>query len=244
MSIEHEILPRLNVYLSEIAGHKPDISLFLSQLSSLGSCFFFGGTPRDIALQRQPRDLDIVVNTADGKLEEVVGQFPHRRNRFGGYHLEIAQTKVDIWCLENTWAFRAGLLTASPYNLTRSVFLNIDGIAVDPFRCAVYAEPFLEYCLTRELDIVLRENPFPDLCVLRTLVFLSKEKCSASELLREYISDWHTNEQEDISRLQRMQMAHYGVELFSARDIRRLLQRLTSFSNSGFRTRHAVRVAV
>src|ERR1700694_1912278 len=95
-------------------------------------CFVFGGALRDIlrpdSLTASVRDVDIVVGTNDLRyLTEQCEQYVLGQNRFGGYRLKIGPVPVDIWAVEETWAFRKTLvLPLSFYSLPKTTFLNID----------------------------------------------------------------------------------------------------------------------
>src|ERR1043166_1003713 len=152
----------------------------------------FGGYPRLLARGEDPlgaRDIDIVIAVDRDSLESTVQPWIARRTRFGGLHLAVENQRVDIWTLCDTWAFRERKveLPCSPENLIKTVFLSIDAIAVDIHTNAVYASVYRETLRRAELDIVLRENPYPALCVLRALVFMREYGLRASRRLRRYI---------------------------------------------------------
>ena len=108
-------------------------------LQQLGShcerLFLFGGAIRDVALmgdEARPRDLDLVVvglNFDD--LPGFLGEHIVRRTSFGGLKLKLDDSWVDLWRLEDTWAFREKLIEPSPENLPSTTFLSSQAIAAE-----------------------------------------------------------------------------------------------------------------
>lgn len=179
----------------------------------------FGGAIRDVASGvqgRAPRDVDIVVdNTTTEELRAIFGTYVIGETRFGGLRLQSEGWSVDMWPLDSTWAFRSGLVApASLENITNTVFLNIEAVALEWTslvfgRRHFFHNGFFECLRTKTLDVVLAENPNPELCVVRTFVIARRMgfllSPSLGSVLARIISDSSTE------RLMQMQMEHYGV---------------------------------
>jgi hypothetical protein len=154
-----------------LEGAKPDrhISKFIDFLSDIvidGNIYLFGGILRDIALMGVSgfnSDIDLVVEGSwdvCGKYLESKGA---RKNKFGGYRLQIGKWPLDVWNAEETWAIKQGSI---PYNgitsLTDTTVLNWDAILMNWKTGNVVAKDgYLSALRERRLDIVLEDNPNP-----------------------------------------------------------------------------------
>lgn len=217
----------------------PEFAEFDNSLQQLDApTFLFGGFPRLIARGGDPktaRDIDIVVHTDRLMLQASVKRWAARSTRFGGMHLRIGDQRVDVWTLQDTWAFRQKKVAFSctPDNLIRTVFLSIDALAIDVWRGAVFSDGYRESARRMQLDIVLRDNPYPALCVLRSLVFAQEYCMRPSRQLRRYIQAYLRRETA-FDELIQTQVAHYGCERVPA-DV--LKSWLLSFRGKGAQLR-------
>jgi hypothetical protein len=182
----------------------------------------FGGTLRDLCVtwSAAPRDLDFVVPGAS--VEELRAAFANhieRQTRFGGLRLRIGALPVDIWPLEKTWAFAQALVPGrDPEDLTRTTFLSVEAIVVEvqtrPGRPRqFYSGGFFESFASSVLEINLRENPYPALCVVRTLRTARKLGFSIGPQLATYLVDYCARL--PMEKLEEAQLSHYGRVCFS-----------------------------
>jgi hypothetical protein len=182
----------------------------------------------------RPRDVDIVVE--DVSLEELsgtFGDFVFRRNRFGGLQLALRDWSVDVWPLSSTWAFKqTNDAAGSFFRLPQTTFLNIEAVAVDLTGRAgkprqVYSSGFFDSLERRVLELNYPDNPFPALCVVRSLVMSNKLGFAIGQNLRHFIRT-HA-EALSLDDLIAVQKRHYG-RLFM--DTKALAQCLDVISRS------------
>ncbi|MBA3925671.1 hypothetical protein [Listeria rustica] len=206
-------------------GKKLDIVLkkdksvfdFVSQLSNENELIFFGGAIRDLYMSSEivvPRDFDIVLNSSID-IDEVESYFyrsgyAYRKNRFDGFKVEIGKTEVDLWYLDNTWAFKNNKVELSVENLTSTVYLNLDGIAYNYNGGRLYNTVFEKAEKNKEIDIVLQENPQEKLNLLRALVFKEKYNYSLSENLIKRYLHFYEKDSKLAEELNNLQIDHYG----------------------------------
>lgn len=82
------------------------------------------------------RDIDIVLDT-DRKEEykRFIESYSPEKNRFGGYKIQCQDLIVDIWLLNQTWAYSTNKIQCQkqdyPSKLPQTVFLNMDSIVYD-----------------------------------------------------------------------------------------------------------------
>ena len=187
------------------------------------TAFAFGGTPRgvfDNGRHYRPRDLDLVFDDEHFSFfESAFERHVLKRNRFGGLHLRIENLVIDAWPLSKTWAFREGLVQKATFeNLPKTTFLNIDGIIIEvaPQRGKprqIHEAGFFTAWQNKTLDINLRENPFPALCVVRTLQLSLRFGFRLSRRLAMYLSEAMNSL--SLAELESTQLSHYGRVEFS-----------------------------
>ena len=201
MNSDIQILHAVNKHLESLLNYKSTFQSLFKKITKHGDVLLFGGAIRDILVNKTPRDYDFVVTFRSSFLEEILASFAFWKNRFGGYKFVLDDIKIDIWSIDDTWAFRNRLVSSLPDNLTETVFLNIDSIAVNLCRGNVYAKRYREAVEKNLLDIVLEKNPFPELCVLRALVFRCTNNINISKKLREFIVNWKHSVDAPVDRL-------------------------------------------
>ncbi|MCQ4087804.1 hypothetical protein [Saccharibacillus sp. JS10] len=202
---------------------------FIEELSSVGDLLFFGGSIRDICFfpdePPMPRDFDIAIKFNDKKnFDSIISKYNHKRNRFGGYKLQISNLEFDIWDLENTWAFKNTSLYPSEENLAKTVYLNIDGIVYNFNKEKLYDEVFRSTIEKSKLDINLERNPQIELNLLRALVFKEKYNLELSSNLKNVINDYLKDDAYAfVDNLYDLQTSHYNNSYFSKERIKREL---------------------
>ena len=145
------------------------ISAFLDFLTDSlpdGDTYLFGGVLRDLALlggRGFNSDIDVVVEGDWKSCAKYVEYLGAHLNKFGGYRLEVADWKVDIWSARETWAIRQGLIQYKGIaSLTETTVLNWDAILMNwRTRAFIFRRGYFEEIQARILDIVLEQNPDP-----------------------------------------------------------------------------------
>ena len=176
----------------------------------------FGGVLRDLVVfenKQAPRDFDIVVDVDAKALFDLFHDKVRRRTRFGGLHVLYEGWPLDIWPLDQTWAFQHMAIAPTFENLPKTTFLNVEAIAVDlsnadHSRRAVYEDGFFSAIANRTVEINLRENPYPSLCVVRSLITACKLNFVISKDLINYIRQYGAPL--TLPDIDRIQNEHYG----------------------------------
>ena len=194
------------------------------------SIFAFGGVPRGLVehgARYIPRDLDLVFD--DESFEEFSREFSQqitRRTRFGGLHLSLSGLDVDAWPLSATWAFREKLVTRISFErLPETTFLNLDGIVIQFATSqgrarAVYASGLEKVRKSRALDIELLPNPYPALCVIRSIRLADARLLPLAPRLAHYcLQELSTRK---LSEFVEIQTSHYNSLFYSENALRRI----------------------
>ena len=174
--------------------------------------------------------------------ESVAAQFEShvvRRTRFGGLHLKRCQWEFDVWPVHETYAFRTGGHSSPSFEaLPRTTFLNLEAIAVDVWAPAgkarkLYAadDAFFVGMLRQEIEINSVENPFPELCVIRSLVLAASLCWRLGPKLSSYVARVGPQLRDD--QVVAIQIKHYGRIVLSVGSYRRALVAIRDAVDSG-----------
>ncbi len=187
-----------------------------------------GGTLRDVMLAPPsafPRDIDIVISGASQKsLDEEFADLLMRRTRFGGLHLvkpvrltgglsgSETQVVFDVWRLEDTWGIKDAGLPPTIDSFVKTPFLNIDSAAIELVarnaRRRLVEHGFYQSLSLGLLEINYEPNPFPAVCIARSLIMAAKLKFSLGPSLARFVltlSKWGS-----VDDLVQAQVSHYG----------------------------------
>lgn len=215
----------------DILEFRPLAKKAISRLAKEGDLLLFGGAVREFFnsnFRVIPRDFDIIVNSTIKDFERCFRGIPYKKNQFGGYKLNVDGLIFDIWGLSSTWAFKEKKITeVRKENLPKTVFLNYDSIVYNLCTGDLYDEGFSKAKKDKLLDILLEENPFPELNILRSLVFNKRDKMNYSDCLLSYISDWcKKHNGYEVQLLLEAQNKHYGREYMTKYEIQKELYSL------------------
>ena len=207
---------------------------------------FFGGTLRSLIMNRilnkrgigRPRDIDIVVSDINiGELRKVFRAFIIKETRFGGLHLQNEFWQYDIWPLNSTWSFiNSNIHNPSFYDLPKTTFLNIESIAVDVWskpglaRTIYENELFYDSIINRKIEINNIDNPYPSLCVIRSLVMIKKTGFSIGNRLKDYLIEYGSIMSD--TDIINTQMKHYGSLNINVEDFKRYIKSITRHRNT------------
>lgn len=140
--------------------------------------FLCGGAVRNFLLCNNsvPRDLDIIMGYVSR--ERLATLFPDhikRETSLGGLKLQVKDWSIDIWPIQDTWAFKEGMIKGSGFSdYPKTVFLNIDAIAIQLFskrrqKREIYSKGFFEAIAEKTIELNFEENPTPTECIIRAL---------------------------------------------------------------------------
>lgn len=184
--------------------------------------YIFSGVIRNYFLGRLDcRDLDIVVKSL-APLKELLDISPSvHKNQFGGYKIKYSFIEIDIWELDKTWGIQAKNMKSTPESLVNSAFFNFSGILYNLNKhCFIISEPFCYFFNTKEMDLILEDNPCPELCIVNTFYYEQKYSFKISHNLKKWIIREYCNMQ-DKQRLIRVQIHHYSKIYFNLNEIER-----------------------
>ena len=177
-----------------LMDHPPAAEIF-KKLELAGNVILIGGVLREFLDHRKIqnlRDNDIIVDVkSESQWSRVIEEYSLRTNRFGGHKIFCEGLLVDVWRIEQTWAFREKIISCSPKDyiklLPDTVFLNLDSIIYDWTNEKWYKEKYLEGMHSRVIDVVLDKNPYILLNITRAYVLKDRYDMSFSPKLSHLI---------------------------------------------------------
>lgn len=197
------------------------------------NAYIVGGALRDLILNpagHRPRDIDVaIVGSTQSVFENCFRDLCVRRNRFGGLHLMTSdQVHFDVWRLEDTWGVCTQGLSPTVDNFVKTPFLNVDSIAIEAFSTnghrGIYERGFFEALSSRVLDINYESNPYPLVCIVRSLIIAAKFDFALSERLAAFICDYRRWGSMDDLML--AQSSHYGLVQIELRECTRRIEEI------------------
>jgi hypothetical protein len=210
--------PEIKKGFFNILSSRPNAKAMIESLESNSELLLFGGCIRDYmehGFHQIPRDFDIVLSNSDQNLFELLQSIncSMKPNKFGGFKVIIDDLKFDFWHLKDTWAFKNNKVSYNNINdLNKTVFLNIDAAFYNLSNRCLYDEYFTNAINNKVLDIILTENPFPDLNITKAFKLKHKYDLGLSKQLSTYFINW-VNKQESktiaLEKLKNVEIKRY-----------------------------------
>lgn len=159
-----------------------------------GEVAIIGGMVRDIAMSGATSfssDVDLVLNIAPKRVDELAASLKATPNRFGGYGIRFPRWKVDFWALRNTWAHTQGHVKVRELSdLTKTTFFNVDAVIYTlNTRQIIAKDHYIERALARNLEVNLLPNPSIDGNLVRTVRRALRWNYTLGSNLRKFVSD-------------------------------------------------------
>lgn len=159
--IRPEFRKHIRVFLNDHAAFK----YLLFDIFVEGTAYIVGGYFRDFLFNRKSRDLDMIVDLPNSLLMEKVtsSDIEFKVNRHNGIKLKLENFEVDMWSIENNWAFKEKLVKLNQddkiHSIVKGCFYNYDALAINLHNFNFNVQYFNNFLKSGTLDI-LQENPF------------------------------------------------------------------------------------
>lgn len=228
----------MEMMLSEyLTKHHPARILF-ERLGELGDVYLIGGVLREIKDNGKIlslRDMDIILNTEREKdYEDFLKEYAPEINRFGGYKIQCHDLIVDIWLLRQTWAYSANIIKCDRKDylklLPKTVFLNMDSIVYDMKNDRWYDDEYQKAMETKILDVILEDNPFIELNIVRSFVLKKRYEMNFSDklkcVIKRYVYGLAKKESDAAQKLYETQNMRYKKLILSEIEFEEMLREI------------------
>ena len=197
-----------------------DAKTLLMAVTMQTPVYVFSGVIRDYFFNKfNVRDLDMVIRNME-KIElptSIIERCQIRKNSFGGYKLHTGNLYIDVWDLNKRWSIQKENKKGNALSLIHSAFFNFSAIIYDYRRRKfLYGEEFLEFMKTRTMEVVYKENPNIELCIVNSLYYNKNYGFDVGKSLARWISV-HYSEEMDFKHTQ---LQHFGRVLFNDDEIK------------------------
>lgn len=136
-----------------------------------GTAYVVGGFFRDFLNNQKSRDVDIIVDIKNKniRLLDVIKalNYPFETNRHGGVKLKLNRITVDLWSLENNWAFKEQLVKLNEEDKLNSIakgcFFNYDSLVINLHDFSYNLRYYSEFKNKKILDILQTSPPYKNL---------------------------------------------------------------------------------
>lgn len=172
--------------LKELFSVNPGFQYLIWEFLVYGKIYIVGGFLRDVINQKPSRDIDIIVdlphNAIEGFLKE--SALSYKFNRMNGVKIELKDFEVDLWSLDNNWAFKHDLVKKNENNILVGIangcFYNYDSIVFNVNSMEFHTSNYTNCARNKILDIIQKnvsykkKNPTVEANILRAF-YLQKE---------------------------------------------------------------------
>lgn len=190
----------------------------------LGTAYVVGGFFRDFLNGKNSRDIDIVVDITNSQLNDLVtkSNIDFSTNRQGGIKIRLKTLDLDIWSIENNWAFRNKLVKLNDddklHSIAKGCFYNFDALVINLHNYSYNLRYYKEFLKSQNLDILQLNsvyknlNPSVEANILRAFYLRLKLNCSYTDntayYIKKKIGHIQDNYESVVSRLNEVKMKY------------------------------------
>lgn len=223
-----------SLYINKFALVSDEEREFIEELLKKTDAFIFGGVISNYFLRFRriiPKDIDIVISKMNVQIDNLLNEYLIRKNRFNGYKLKIKSMQYDIWKTEDTWTlYKNPILQKEDMEmfLPETVFFNITSCLYDlKKKQLLLPERFKNGINNRELSIINEDNPYPILCIVKSMEYRENFGLTFTDRLLWYIFRHKDKINRDECRI--IQNGHYGYEKYSIGEINLFIREIEEY---------------
>src|SRR5690554_2901132 len=136
---------------------------FLYEIFVYGTAYIVGGFLRDIILKKESRDVDIIVDLSHELLIKIINEsgVQYSINRHNGIKVNFDNLQIDLWSIENNWAFKNKLVKLNEEKKLESIakgcFYNYDSLVINLHTLNMNIRYYSNFYETEKLEILQRK---------------------------------------------------------------------------------------
>lgn len=157
-----------NHFISLLARDRMIMSFFY-EIFVYGTAYIVGGYFRDFIIKKASRDIDVIVDIESSLLLEIIenSNLNYTINRHGGIKIKLESLDLDIWCLENNWAFKNNLVKLNEEDKLNSIakgcFYNYDSLVINLHNFSYNLRYYKDFIQTKKLNILQEKSIYKNL---------------------------------------------------------------------------------
>jgi len=196
-----DIKSQFKIHFNSELHNNPEFKYLLYNIFVYGSAYIVGGYFRDFLNSKKSRDLDIIIDLENDKLIEIINdsKCKYTINRHKGIKLEFQNLVVDMWSIENNWAFKNELVKLNEKDKLNSIakgcFYNYDSLVINLHSFNLNIQNYLSYVENSKLDILLKSpiyknlNPTTEANILRAFYLKKVDNIQFTRNTKKYLID-------------------------------------------------------
>lgn len=184
--IQTGIKKSFRVHFNHLIRSEKKLMNFFNEIFIIGSAYVVGGYFRDFLINKESRDIDVIADIPNKKLLEILGEddYDFTLNRHGGIKINFELIDLDIWSIQDNWAFKKGLVKLNEEDklssIARGCFYNYDSLVINLHNFSYNLKFYKEFISNNTLDILQsrpiykNQNPTTEANILRAF-YIKKE---------------------------------------------------------------------
>ena len=196
-----DLKSRFEIHFRSELNKTPKLKHLLYDIFIYGSAYIVGGYLRDFINSKVSRDMDLIIDLESERLHELISKsnVKHSINRHGGIKLHFANIDVDMWSIENNWAFKNELVRLNENDkvscIARGCFYNYDSVVISIPKFHLDIHNYINYQKNKKLEILQKSpiyknlNPTVEANILRAFYLKTTQGINFSLDTQKYLID-------------------------------------------------------
>ena len=197
----NELKRKFKLHFGLELNSNPKLKFLMYDIFVFGSAYIVGGYLRDFLNSKPSRDIDIIVDLENKKLLEIIknSKVEYSINRHNGIKLHFENVEVDMWSIENNWAFKNELVKLNEKDKLQSIakgcFYNYDSLVVNLHTFNLNIQYYTNFKVEKKLEILQKSplyknlNPTIEANILRAFYLKKIYEIEFSANTKRYLID-------------------------------------------------------
>lgn len=175
------------------------LKMILYEIFVAGTAYVVGGYFRDFLTKKESRDIDMLVEIPHSFLLGILHKknINYTVNRHNGIKVKLEEKNLDIWTVENNWAFKERLISFNENDKLNSIakgcFYNYDSLVINLHTFNYNLRYYKTFVESKVLDIFYSSSEYMNLNktieanILRAFYLKMIHNVSFSDRTRRYL---------------------------------------------------------
>lgn len=164
-----DIKTLFHIHFDQLMRSDKRIMHLFYEIFVYGPAYIVGGYFRDFLFGKESRDVDVIVDIPQILLLELVHQSGNHFdvNRHGGIKIGFDSIYLDIWSIQDNWAFKNNLVKLNEEDKLNSIakgcFYNYDALVINVLDFSYNLRYYNEFRSSNQLDILQTRSSYKNL---------------------------------------------------------------------------------
>lgn len=149
-----------------VLAENPRFRAFIYEVFVFGTAYVVGGYLRDILMNKESRDIDVIFTIPKNRIIEVLenSHLEFKINRLSGIKIKLNNIDADIWSIDNNWAFINNLVKRNDDYILRNIangsFYNYDSLVLNVHTKNFNFNNYNDFVKNKTLDIIQKVDSY------------------------------------------------------------------------------------